>query len=255
MAAVVADVTRVDSLTEQFGRQRLEDSLARRTESLGSQLSAAAADNHAVDVRLASNGSAEWIICERPHTKSKFENHANHTIKAQRVGRNLQHLDVRESSQLISEVCIVKVVGNKRNLKRNQTVKPSMSRKKECAFDKQNTACNKREEALDLSSSSDDELRELFKSKFKPSEQDRSLQGKSDGTDNYSARKNGSAQDQSDKIDARRKRYKTSRGSLKKKLKISRPCLDLEKMVERRLEDLQTDEKNPETIFHPIHHM
>ena len=252
MAAVVADVTRVDSLTEQFGRQRLEGNFARRTESLGSQLSAP--DNHTVDVRLASNGS-EWIICERPHTISKQENLANQTIKAQRVSRNLQNFDVRESPQFVSEVCIVKVVGNKRNLKRNQTVKPSVSLKKECAFDKLNTACNEQDEALDLSSSSDDELRELFKSKVKPSEQDRALQGKSDGSENYSARKNGLAQDQSDKIDTRRKRHKTSRGSLKKKLKISRPCLDLEKMVERRLEDLKTDGKNPESIFHPIHQM
>ena len=253
MAAVLADVPRVDSLTEQFGRQLLEDSLAHRTESLGSQLSAA--DNHVVDVRLASSRSAEWIICERPHTRSKPRNHANHRIKAQRVSCNLQHLDVRESPQLVSEVCIVKVVGNKRNLKRNQTVKPSMSHKKESAFDKHSTTCDERDEALDLSSSSDDELRELFESKAKPSEQDRALQGKSDGIDNYSAGKNGLARDHSDKIDARRKRYKTSRGSLKKKLKISRPCLDLEKMVERRLEDLKTDGKYPESIFHPIHHM
>lgn len=252
MAVAVADVARVDSLTEQFGRQRLENSSVRRSESLASQLSV---HDDGVDVQLVPHSGA-WIICEsRTHTKNnRHGRQANHEGKVRQcaVGRNLQDLHIRESPHLVGEVRVVKVVGNKRNYKRFQTV--NLPRGEDgYAHDKQEpkTEGDKRNEALDLSSSSDDELRELFTSKVKSP----ALHGKTDGADNYLVQQSGSAQDLSDKSDSRRKRYKISRGSLKKKIKISRPYLDLEKMEERRLDDLETGGKSPENIFHPIYRM
>lgn len=252
MAALVADVTRVESLAEQFGRQRLEEGLAHRAESLSSQLSV---DNNAPDVKFLPHHSA-WLICERAPSKSKQERHTNQGIKQYKTSRNLQHLNDRESPQLVSEVRIVKV-NNKRNFKRTQAVKPSRG-EKEYALDKEklNTVCNEEGEGLDLSSSSDDELRELFLCEAKPAEMDSTRLGKAGGAEDDSARPTGLLMDQiSDKSDTRRKRNKICRGSLKKKIKISRPCLDLEKMLARRLEDLKTDNKKPENIFHPIHQM
>ena len=252
MAAAVADVARVDSLTEQFGRQRLENSSAHRSENLASQLSV---DDDGADVQLAPHSGA-WIICERTHTKNKHARRANHWGKVCQcaVGRNLQDLHIKESPHLVSEVRVIKIVGDKRNSKRIETVK--LPRGEEgYAHDKQepNTEDGKRNEALDLSSSSDDELRELFTSKVKSPEQYTAIHGKEDGADNYLVRQSGLAQGLSDKSDCRRKRYKIGRGSLKKKIKISRPYLDLEKMEERRLEDLEAGGKNPENIFHPIY--
>lgn len=254
MATLIADVTRVESLAEQFGRQRLEEDLqqvTRRAEILGSQLS----PDKAANVRLSSHHSA-WLICERTPTKSKHESYTNHRIKEQFASRNLQHLNGRERPQLVSEVRIVKFVSNKRNLKRNQAVRPSRG-EKEFIFDKDklNIVSNERDEGLDLSSSSEDELRELFGGKAKPSEVESAPQRKAEDTGTFLARPSALDKDQNDKQDTRRKRNKICRGSLKKKVKISRPCLDLEKMLARRVEDLKTDSKDAENIFHPIDQM
>lgn len=250
MAAIVVDVARVDNLTEQFGRQRLEEGLAYRAESLGSQL---ATNNNARDVRLASHHSA-WLICQRPPAKGKSEKRTSQASKTDGVSRNLLHLNDRESPPVVSEVRIVKFGSSKRpSIKRNQAAKPS---KEENGYEVDRGTLNAvfREDdgGLDLSSSSDDELRELNSCKTETLETN--FEEKAESAEILSARPPpGLAKDQSDK-DTRRKRNKICRGSLKKKFKISRPCLDLEKMLARRVEDAEND-KTPESIFHPIHQM
>ena len=251
MAALVADVTRVENLTEQFGRQRLEEGLGHRAENLVSHLSA---ENSTSDVRFSSH-RGKWLICDGTPANSKHERRASQGIEQHSVSRHLQQ---RESPQLVSEVCIVNVVGNKRNLKRNQAVKSTRGEKEYilAAKDKFSSVCNAEgDEGFDLSSSSDDELRELFLCKVKPPEMDSDLQEKANSAEVLSAQLTVLARDQGDKADTRRKRNKLYRGSLKKKIKFSRPCLDLEKMEARRLEYLKTDNKKPENIFHPIHQM
>ena len=250
MAAVVADVARVDNLTEQFGRQRLEEGLAYRTESFGSQL---ATNNNARDVKLASHQSA-WLICQRTPAKGKLERRRSQASKTHGASPNLLHLNDRESPPVVSEVRIVKFGSSKRpNLKRNQAAKLS---KEENGYevDSGNLNAVLREDygGLDLSSSSDDELRELHSCKTEALET--SFERKAESAEVLSARPPpGSTKDQSEK-DTRRKRNKICRGSLKKKFKISRPCLDLEKMLARRVTDAEND-KTPESIFHPIHQM
>ncbi|KAL9969336.1 hypothetical protein ACROYT_G021537 [Oculina patagonica] len=245
MAALVADVSRVDNLTEKFGRQRLEEGLAYRAESLGSQL---AANNNTSDVRLASRHSA-WLICERTPAKGKLERRSNQAGKTHSVSRNLLHLSDSESRPVVSEVRIVKVGSSKRNLKRSQVAKPAKEDDRfELVKDRLKIVLKEGDGGLDLSSSSDDELRELNSSKIEATETN--FEGNAEST---KTRQAGLAKDQGDK-DTRRKRNKNCRGSLKKKLKISRPCLDLEKMLARRVESTEND-KAPESIFHPIHQM
>ena len=253
MAAIVADVARVDNLTEKFGRQRLEEGLAYRAESLGSQI---ATNNNARDIKLASHHSA-WLICQSPPAKGKLERRTrtSQASKTHGVSRNLLNLNDRESPPVVSEVRIrVKFGGSKRpNLKRNQAAKPF---KEENGYEvdrgKLNAVLREDYGGLDLSSSSDDELRELHSCKTEALET--SLEGKAESAEVLSAQPlSGLAKDQSEK-DTRRKRNRICRGSLKKKFKISRPCLDLEKMLARRVKDAEND-KTPESIFHPIHHM
>lgn len=248
MTALVADVSRVDNLTEQFGRQRLEEGLAYRAESLGSQL---AANNNTSDVRLASHHSA-WLICERTPAKGKFERRSNQADKAHSVSRNLLHLNDKKSPPHVSEVRIVKVGSNKRNLKRNQVAKPAKEDNGfELVKDRLKIVLKEGDGGLDLSSSSDDELRELNSCKVEATETN--FEGNAESTETLWTRPSGLAKDQGDK-DTRRKRNKNCRGSLKKKFKISRPCLDLEKMLARRVEGTEND-KAPESIFHPIYQM
>ena len=251
MAALVADVTRVDNLTEQFGRQRLEEGLAYRGESLGSQL---AKNSDTSDVRLATHRSA-WLICKRTPAKGKLEKLSSQASKTHSVSHNLLHRNGRESPSLVSEVRIVKVgSGAKRNFKRNHAVIPA---KEENGFeligDKQNIVLKGAADGgLDLSSSSDDELRDLYSCKTE--ELETNFEGNAESAEVLLTRPPGLAIDQVDK-DTRRKRNKMCRGSLKKKLKTSRrPCLDLEKMLARRVEDRE-DDQAPESMFHPIHQM
>lgn len=254
MAALVADLTRVDNLTEQFGRQMLEEGLAYRAESLGSQL---AANNNAGDVRFTAHHSA-WLICERtPAKPGKFERRTSQANKTHSVSRNLVHLRTdRESPPLVSEVRIVKVGSSKRSLKRNQVEKSSKD-ENGYELDKKefkNIVLKEGDGGFDLSSSSDDELRELYSCKTEPLETNFKTSNAAGCPELLSpTRSPGFAKGQNDK-DTRRKRNKICRGSLKKKFKISRPCLDLEKMLARRVEDMGTD-KIPESIFHPIHQM
>lgn len=247
MATVIADVTRVDSLTEQFGRQRLEDGLARRPENFDSQLSHACTD---IDVRFESALPNAWIIRESAPSISKHERHANRENKDRCASRNLQDLFIKSSTQRVSEVRIMKVVSNKRSLKRNLQMIASTSRvEKEFVLDKAKLNLGYKEteeeeqlnEAFDLSSSSDEELRDLF---ARCKERAGMFQGEKT-CDRLSTMPQAG--------ETKRKRNKICRGSLKKKIKISRPCLDLEKMVARRLEDLGTDRKYAENRFHPIH--
>ena len=252
MAAIVADVARVDNLTEQFGRQRLEEGLAYRAESLGSKL---ATNNNARDVKLAAHHSA-WLICQSPPAKGKLERRTSQANKTHSVTRNFLHLSDKESCSVVSEVRIVKFGSSKRpkyNLKRNQAAKPS---KEDNGYvvDRGKLNAELRDDygGFDLSSSSDDELRELNSCKTEALETN--FEGKTESAEILSAPPPpGLAKDQSEK-DTRRKRNKISRGSLKKKFKISRPCLDLEKMLARRVKDAESD-KTPENIFHPIHQM
>lgn len=250
MAAIVADVARVDSLTEQFGRQRLEEGLAYRAESLGSKL---ATNNNTRDVKLAAHHSA-WLICQSPPAKGKLERQTSQANKTHNVTRNFLQLSDKKSCPVVSEVRIVKFGSSKRpNLKRNQAAKSS---KEDNGYvvDRCKLNAELRDDygGFDLSSSSDDELRELNSCKTEALETN--FEGKAKSAEILSARPPpGLAQDQSEK-DTRRKRNKISRGSLKKKFKISRPCLDLEKMLARRVKDAEND-KIPESIFHPIHQM
>lgn len=239
MAAIVADVARVDNLTEQFGRQRLEEGLAYRAESLGSQL---ATNNNASDVKLASQHSA-WLICQRAPAKNKLERRMGQVSKMHGVSRNLLHLNDRESPPVVSEVRIVKFGSSKRpNLKRYQATKPSTEENGyEVDRSKLNAILREDYGGLDLSSSSDDELRELHSCKTEALETN--FEGKAESVEVLSAGEK----------DTRRKRNKICKGSLKKKFKISRPCLDLEKMLARKVKDVEND-KTPESIFHPIHH-
>ena len=250
MAAIVADVARLDNLTEQFGRQRLEESLAFRAESLGSQLTT---NNNARDVKLASHHSA-WLICQRAPAKNKLERRTSQASKMHGVSRNLLHLNDRESPPVVSEVRIVKCGSSKRpNLKRNQAAKSSMEENGyEVDRSKLNAILREDFGGLDLSSSSDDELRELHSCKTEALETN--FEGNAESAELPSAQPPpGLAKDQSEK-DTRRKRNKICRGSLKKKFKISRPCLDLEKMLARRVKDAEND-KTPESKFHPIHQL
>jgi len=248
MAAIVADVARVDNLTEQFGRQRLEEGLAYRDESL-------ATNNNArdVNVRLGSHHSA-WLICQRPPAKGTLERLTSQASRTHGVSSNLLHLNGRESPPVVSEVRIVKFGSSKRpNLKRNQAAKPS---KEENGYGvdggKLNAGLREDHGGLDLSSSSDDELRELTSCKIKALQTN--FEGKAESAEVLSTRLPPAlAKDQSEK-DTRRKRNKVCRGSLKKKFKISRPCLDLEKMLARRVKDAEND-KTLESVFHPIHQM
>lgn len=247
MAAIVADVARLDNLTEQFGRQRLEEGLAYRAESLASQL---ATNNNSRDVKLASRHSA-WLIWP---AKSNLERRTSQASKMHGVSRNLQHLNDRESPPVVSEVRIVKCGSSKRpNLKRNQAAKHSTEQNGyEVDRSKLNAILREDYGGLDLSSSSDDELQELYSSKTKALETN--FEGKAESAELLSAQPlPGLAKDQIEK-DTRRKRNKNCRGSLKKKFKISRPCLDLEKMLARRVKDVEND-KTPESIFHPIHQL
>ena len=252
MAAIVADVARVDNLTEQFGRQRLEEGLAYRAESLDPQLTA---NNKARDVKLATHHSA-WLICQSSTAKGKLERRTSQASKMHCVSRNLLHLNNRELSPVVSEVRIVKFGSSQRpNLKRNQVAKPSNSKHEngyEVDRGKLNDVLSSEDYGeLDLSSSSDDELRELHTCKTEALETNF---GKTESAEVLLARPPpGLAKDQSEK-DTRRKRNKICRGTLKKKFKISRPCLDLEKMLARRVNDAQND-KTPDSIFHPIHQM
>lgn len=252
MAAIVADVARVDNLTEQFGRQRLEEGLAYRAESLGSKL---ATNNNARDVKLAAHHSA-WLICQSPPAKGKLERRTSQANKTHSVSRNFLHLSDKESCPAVSEVRIVKYGSSKRpNLKRNQAAKPL---KKDNEYSVVHDRCKLNAElrddygGFDLSSSSDDELRELNSCKTEALETN--FEEKAESAEILSVRPPpGLAKDQNEK-DTRRKRNKISRGSLKKKFKISRPCLDLEKMLARRVKDAEND-KTPENIFHPIYQM
>lgn len=252
MATLLADVTRVDNLTEQFGRQRLEDGLAYRAEDLGSQF---ASNNNASDIRVASHHSA-WLFCERMPTKGKLERRSSQVKQASKThsaSRNLLHLNDSESPPLVSEVRIVKVGSSKRNLKRNQATKHADEENGfELVKDRLNIVLKEGDGGLDLSSSSDDELRELYSCKTETLETN--LERKAESAETlWSPRPSCLAKDQGDK-DTRRKRNKICRGSLKKKFKISRPCLDLEKMLARKVEGTEND-KAPESIFHPIHQM
>jgi len=253
MAAIVADVARVDNLTEQFGRQRLEEGLAYRAESRSSQL-ATSNNTRDVNVKLASHHSA-WLICQRPPAKGTLERPTSQAGKTHGVSRNLLHLNDRESKPVVSEVRIVKFGSSKRpNLKRNQAAKPPKEEDAGYEVDRGKLNAVLREDygELDLSSSSDDELRELNSCKIEALQTN--FERKAEGAEDNSARlPPGLAKDQSEK-DTRRKRNKICRGSLKKKFKISRPCLDLEKMLERRAKAAEND-KTPESIFHPIHQM
>lgn len=250
MAALVADVTRVDKLTEQFGRQRLEEGLAYGADSLGSQL---AANNNAGDVTFTKHHSA-WLICERSPVRGKLERRTGQGNKTHGVSRNLPHLSHRRSPPLVSEVRIIKVGSNKRIIRRTQIANPSKKEDEgELDKDKLYVALREGDEGLDLScSSSDDELRELYSYKTEPFETN--SEGNADNGEIHSTRLPGLVKGQSDK-DPRRKRNKFCRGSLKKKIKISRPSLDLEKMLERRVEDMGSGKGPENNIFHPIHQM
>lgn len=245
MAALVADVTRINNLTEKFGQQRLEEGFAYSAESyLGSQL---ATDNNTSEVRFASHHSA-WLICERTPAKGKLEKRS----KAHSVSRNLLNLSDRESPPVASEVRIVKVGSGKRNLRRNQAAKSANEENGfELVKDRLNIVLKENDGGLDLSSSSDDELRELNSCKNEALETN--FEENLESAETLCTRSSSLAKDQGDK-DTRRKRNKICRGSLKKKLKVSRPCLDLEKMLTRRVEETENN-KTPENIFHPIHQM
>ena len=246
MAALVAEVTRVDKLTEKFGRQRIEEGLVYGAEKIGSQL---AANNSASDVAFTEHHRA-WLICERPRVRGKPERRTGQANKPRVASRNLPHLTHRKSPPLVSEVRIIKVRNSKRGLSQSQN--PS-EREDESRFDKDRlyVTLGGSDEGFDLSSSSDDELREFYSCKTELLEAN--SDGNLDVSEKHSIRLPDLVKDQSDK-EARRKRNKIYRGSLKKKLKVSRPSLDLEKMLARRMEDTRSD-KGPENIFHPIHQM
>lgn len=245
MAALVADVTRINNLTEKFGRQRLEEGLAYSPEScLGSQL---ATNNNTSEVRFASHHSA-WLICEKTPAKDKLGKRS----KAHSVSRNLLHLSDRESPPVVSEVRIVKVGSSKRNLRRNQAARsPNEENGFELVKDRLNIVLKENDGGLDLSSSSDDELRELNSRKNAAIETN--FEENAESAETLCTQSLSSAKEQGDK-DTRRKRNKICRGSLQKKFKVSRPCLDLEKMLTRRVEETENN-KTPENIFHPIHQM
>ena len=248
MATVVADVTLVERLTEQFRLQRLEERFpSHRAESRGSQVFGL--DNN-VHVKFGSAHASSWILREKATTRSKHERHTNHGNKAGCASRNVQELFVIDSPQQgISEIRIAK-----RNLKRiHQAVNISSRAEKESAFDKEkfSTECeetdyNERDDAL---SSSDDELRDLFTRDEKLGVTDASMGESVNVKCNPLLRPTGSDH----ASERRRKRCKICRGNLKKKFKVSRPCLDLEKMEARRLKDTDNNGTKPESIFHPIH--
>lgn len=251
MAALVADVTRVESLTEQLGRHSLDEDLIQRTEKnfVSTQISP---DNSASDVRISSHLADTWLgIVDRTPTNSKYNKRGAQGIKQHIVSRKLQPLNLRETPKLVNEVRIVKFVSNKRNLRRNHAVKLEKDGR-EYEKDALNTRYGRVEEGFDQSSSSDDELRELFLCNTKTTEMDKEMQENSNSAE-VNFRAAGLVEEKVDKADTGRKRNKMCRGSLKKKIKISRPCLDLEKMEARRLDDLKIDNKRPENIFHPIH--
>lgn len=246
MAALVADVTRVDKLTEKFGRQRIEEGFVYGAEKTGSQL---AANNNAGDAAFTEQHRA-WFICERPPVRGKPERRTGQANKPRGASRNLPRLTHRKSPPLVSEVRIIQVRNNKRGISQNQDPSEREDESKLCK-DRFYISLRDNDEGFDLSSSSDDELRELHscKTEFLEANPDGNL----DAAEEHSIRLPDLVKDQSDK-DARRKRNKIYRGSLKKKLKVSRPSLDLEKMLARRMEDMRSD-KGPENIFHPIHQM
>lgn len=248
MAALVADVTRVESLTEQLGRHSLDEDLIQRTEKnfVSTQISP---DNSASDVRISSHLADTWLgVVDRTPINSKYNKREAQGIKQHIVSRKLQPLNLRETPKLVNEVRIVKFVSNKRNLRRNHAVKLEREYEKDAL----KTRYGRVEEGFDQSSSSDDELRELFLCNAKTPEMDKEMQENSNSAE-VNFRAAGLVEEKVDKADTRRKRNKMCRGSLKKKIKISRPCLDLEKMEARRLDDLKIDNKRPESIFHPIH--
>ena len=248
MATVVADVTLVERLTEQFGHQRLEERFSnRRAESRGSQFFGLVNNVH---VKFGSVHPSSWILREKATTIGKHTRHTNHGNEAGCASRDVQELFVIDSpQQRISEIRVVK-----RNLKRIHEAGNISSRaEKESAFDKEKfgtkcreTDCNEQDDA---SSSSDEELRDLFSRDEKLVTTDMSVGESVYVKCNPLLRPTGS-----DHASAtRRKRYKICRGNLKKKIKISRPCLDLEKMEARRLKDIDIDGTKRESIFHPIH--
>ncbi|KAK2570629.1 hypothetical protein P5673_004313 [Acropora cervicornis] len=161
MATVVADVTLVERLTEQFGHQRLEERFSsRRAESRGSQFFGLVNNVH---VKFGSVHPSSWILREKATTISKHKRHTNHGNEAGFASRDVQELFLIDSpQQRISEIRVVK-----RNLKRIHEAGNISSRaEKESAFDKEKfstkcreTDCNEQDDA---SSSSDEELRDLF---------------------------------------------------------------------------------------------
>ena len=250
MAALVADLGHVESLTEQFGRQRLDQDRFFNAESLRTQF---AANNSISELQLSPQPSA-WLIY---NGTSEKDAHAIDTVRAYKSNREDNELVGSDVSQpLLFQSGVAGYISSKRTIKRSQCFKASQEKMQITGIKAEisNTARSERDERIDFSSSSDDELRDLFLFQLKTKHAAEDDRRKESHSELRLTPPQGLTIKDPVQKDNRRKRYKTCRRTLKKKLKTSRPCLDLEKMLGKRMED-ERSEKKSESFFLPIHQL
>lgn len=254
---MVADVSYLDNLTEKLGRQRLDDGFSHAGAGESLHRTQPVPDFHLTPRQKA------LLICKPRDLDFSL---GKDSSKPGLYSRGFLRLEtgacsksafVTETSVRRNKLAPMKrFAASKRSFLRCDS--PDITRQ---TYTSEAAAVSREldSDSGNLSSSSDDELRELFirstnQFKTKPREGIKSEKTRSDPALS-SAQSPGisfSANMDVNEKDNSRKRNKTTRGNLKKRQKFSRPSLNLEKMLAARI-GKELGNNRPESSFFPIH--
>lgn len=246
---MLADTGYLENLTESLRRQRIDDSF--KGECFG-HLRNTVGFQQAVPCRIISSRTKTLVYQEPLRTNS-----------VDKTSTNSHNRKTKLSSMSTEITKPVQEVKPHKTFKEISYLKPKAPLPEICSPLIQKDLLDKPETSLEILSSSEEELRELCSNQNKtfrilnqiPHRVPNTSPGKSlrltrKAEKNCTNETNSGFEDNDDK-DMSRKRNKTFRGSFKKKMKLSRPSLNMDKMLATRL-SLTKDHISNGNNFYPI---